>query len=223
LKTNKKIQKVTKFKNTLLKSQIQIKKQLLLWLTTRELSLEVLLFLQTPFQKDEDRCSDQTQASVGFEVTARDKNNKEIQPKKEIKIQLAAEKKLLEHSDDEKTCLGTQQQKEEEWKCSSGLKKINKPKLSSKDSSSKVKFVGSSKYQYVKGTTKHFSTFAVLLLGAYQVNGCRPTLWIAHVIVTASVLGSAVLIIIVGYLWVRNREKKKLEQLSKKLSKELES
>jgi hypothetical protein len=98
--------------------------------------------------KNEDRCSDQTQASVGFEVTARDKNNKKIQPKKQVKIQLAAEKKRLEHSDDEKTCLGTQQQKEEEWKCSSGLRKIKKPSLSSKDSSSKVKFADSSKYQY---------------------------------------------------------------------------
>jgi hypothetical protein len=55
-------------------------------------------------------------------------------------------------------------------------------------SSSKVKFESSSKYQYVEGTTKHFSNFAVLLLGAYQINGCRPTLWIAHVSVTAGVL-----------------------------------
>jgi hypothetical protein len=128
--------------------------------------------------KNKDRCSDQTQASVGFEITARDKNNKKIQPKKEVKLQLAAEKKLLEHFDDEKTCLGTQQQKQEEWKCSSGLKKIKKPTLSSKDSfssSPKVKFESSSKYQYVEGTTKHFSNFAVLLLGAYEINGCQPT------------------------------------------------
>jgi hypothetical protein len=140
--------------------------------------------------KNEDRCSDQTQASVGFEVTARDKNNKKIQPKKEIRIQLAAERKLLDPDDDEKTCLGTQQQKQEEWKCSSGLKKIKKPTLSSKDSSSsKVKFEDSSKFQYVEGTTRHFSNFAVLLLGAYEINGCRPTYWIAHVAVTAGVLG----------------------------------
>jgi hypothetical protein len=112
---------------------------------------------EKPPSKKEDRCSEQTQASTGFEITARDKNNKKIQPKKEVKIQLAAEKKLLVHDDDEKTCLGTQQQKQkEEWKCSSGLKKLKKPKLSSKDSSSsKVKFESSSKYQYVEGTTEH--------------------------------------------------------------------
>jgi hypothetical protein len=69
------------------------------------------------------------------------KSQQEIktQPKKEVKLQLAAEKKLLEHSDNEKTCLGTQQRKQEEWKCSSGLKKIRKPTLSSKDSSSSSK------------------------------------------------------------------------------------
>jgi hypothetical protein len=149
--------------------------------------LEIEPFKEKPPSTNEERCSEQTQDSTGFELIARYKNNE--------KIQLAAEKKFLDHSDDEKTCLGTQQRKQEEWKCSSGLKKIKKPSLSSKDSSSKARFEDSSKYQYVEGTTKHFSNFAVLLLGAYEINGCRSTLWIAHVVVTAGVLGCCCLLL----------------------------
>jgi hypothetical protein len=153
--------------------------------------------------RNEERCSDQTQASVGFEITARDHNNKKVQPKKPVKIQLPAEKKFLEHSDDEKTCLGTQQKEGDEWKCSSGLKKIKKPTLSSKDisDSSKILFEDPSKYQYVEGTTKHFSNFAVLLLGEYEINGCRPTHWIAHLSTGSGIVLTALFLIILGYRW----------------------
>jgi hypothetical protein len=45
--------------------------------------------------KNEDRCSEQTQDSVGFEVIARDKNNNKIQPRKNSRFILQLKRNFL--------------------------------------------------------------------------------------------------------------------------------
>jgi hypothetical protein len=171
--------------------------------------------------ENEDRCSSQTQASYGFTITARSPKdkNKKLQPKKPVTLRLAADKKLLENlGDGEEICLGFQNDDDKEnWKCEGNIKQVKKPHVG--PSGKKQKLADKSKYTYIEGTTSHFSTFAVLLLGSSQANGCKESYWLVQLIVSLCIISAFVLFAILGVYWpwlankIRGNKGKSMKQV----------
>jgi hypothetical protein len=168
--------------------------------------------------ENEERCSTQTQVSFGFDIFAHppDNEDKTVQPKKPIKIQLATERKLVDSkSDDDELCLGYQKDKGDEWRCESEAKKVSAP--------GKGKPADKDKYEYFKGSTSHFTSFAMLLLGPTKVNGCKPTRWVAHISVALGIILFFVLFVILSIFWrrldnfVRGRKGRTLAEIEKEL------